>query len=257
MANKSKNKGSNFEREVASFLSEKYDKSFTRVPYSGSFIGGKNSYRKNTLTEGQTRSFKGDIIPPDDWTYFNCECKFYESFPFHSLYTKNPLLEKWIDQMLDAADPDDMNIIIFKVNYQGRFIVFDADEGFMYTGNVTTYEYNGEKYKICDMEDFFNRNPHSFQDRCNKHHKTRYEHYHLEEKPKLVTRDNGIKEWVLENGELHREDGPVFEEYIGSTLYPHWYLHDEPFSFRKWCKNLSKTKEEIVQLKLKYGIINP
>ena len=255
MANKSKNKGSNFEREVASFLSEKYNESFTRVPYSGSFIGGKNSFRKNTLTEGQTRSFKGDIIPPDDWIYFNCECKFYESFAFHSLYTKNPLLEKWIDQMLDAADPDDMNIVIFKINYQGRFIVFDSDEPFLtYSGNKTTYNYNGCTYNICDFEEFFNRCPFAFRERCLKNHTTRYELHHLEEKPKLITRDNGIKEWVLENGELHREDGPVFEEVIDSKTHYHWYLNDNPYNFKKWCKNLSKTKEEIIQLKLKYGI---
>ena len=26
--------------------------------------------------------FKGDIIPPDNWRYFNCECKFYKDFKF-------------------------------------------------------------------------------------------------------------------------------------------------------------------------------
>ena len=36
---KSKNKGKTYEREVANFLTELYGESFTRVPYSGAFVG--------------------------------------------------------------------------------------------------------------------------------------------------------------------------------------------------------------------------
>ena len=43
---KSKNKGKAFEREIANFLSDLYEESFTRVPYSGAFVGGKNAVRK-------------------------------------------------------------------------------------------------------------------------------------------------------------------------------------------------------------------
>jgi len=71
MPSKSKIKGSAFEREMAKFLSEKYDESFVRVPNSGAYIGGKNQKRTDVLSEGQIRAFKGDIIPPDDWIYFN------------------------------------------------------------------------------------------------------------------------------------------------------------------------------------------
>ena len=61
---KSKNKGKTYERELANFLTDLYKEKFTRVPYSGAFVGGSNIIRINDLTEAQTRSFKGDLIPP-------------------------------------------------------------------------------------------------------------------------------------------------------------------------------------------------
>ena len=94
MPSKSKAKGSSYERELAKFLSEKYNGSFVRVPNSGAYIGGSNFHRATNLSEGQVRGFKGDIIPPDNWKYFNCECKNYADFPFHHfLYNKKSLLE--------------------------------------------------------------------------------------------------------------------------------------------------------------------
>ena len=97
MPSKSKNKGSGYEREMAKFLSELYDGSFVRVPGSGAYIGGKNQVRTVVLSEGQVRSFKGDIVPPDDWKYFNSECKFYADFPFHQLFSDGhiPILESY------------------------------------------------------------------------------------------------------------------------------------------------------------------
>ena len=88
---KSKNKGKGFEREVCNILSEIYQDNFERVPYSGAFVGGINAARKSTLTENQIKAFKGDVIPPDDWKYFNCECKNYADFPFHKLLQEKPM----------------------------------------------------------------------------------------------------------------------------------------------------------------------
>ena len=85
MPSKSKTKGSSFEREVAKELSDLYNESFVRTPSSGAYIGGSNVARKEVLSEGQIQSFRGDIIPPDDWKYFNVECKSYADFPFHQL----------------------------------------------------------------------------------------------------------------------------------------------------------------------------
>ena len=91
MASKSKTKGKGFEREVCNILSELYNDNFERVPHSGAFVGGQNAVRKSTLTENQIKAFKGDIIPPDHWNYFNCECKNYADFPFHHLLQEKPI----------------------------------------------------------------------------------------------------------------------------------------------------------------------
>ena len=41
------------------------------------------------MSDGQVMAFKGDIIPPDDWKFFNCECKFYKDFIFHQLFNES------------------------------------------------------------------------------------------------------------------------------------------------------------------------
>ena len=116
MPSKSKSKGSSFEREVASELSTLYGESFVRTPSSGAYVGGSNVVRKKTLSEGQVQSFRGDIIPPDDWKYFNVECKSYADFPFHHLLLDKdiPLLDDWIEQLLDVAENEDLNLLILK-----------------------------------------------------------------------------------------------------------------------------------------------
>jgi len=120
---KSKNKGKSWERDVANHLTELYGETFIRVPHSGAYIGGKNQFRKEFLHEGQIRSMKGDITPPLAWNKFNCECKSYADFPFHQLYSGNiKILESWLDQLHDVADPGDFNILIMKFNRKGKFI---------------------------------------------------------------------------------------------------------------------------------------
>ena len=77
---KSKNKGKSYERDVANFLTELYGESFTRVPYSGAFVGGQNIVRTETLSESQTRGFKGDIIPGPSFSKLVIEAKNYAEF---------------------------------------------------------------------------------------------------------------------------------------------------------------------------------
>jgi hypothetical protein len=123
MPSKSKAKGSSFEREVAAFLSSLYSASFVRVPNSGAYIGRSNSHRKNILDANQTKSFKGDIIAPDDWVNFNSECKSYATFPFHLLLSGDcKVVESWLDQLMEVSDPDNLNILMFKINRKGRFV---------------------------------------------------------------------------------------------------------------------------------------
>lgn len=122
MTSKQKAKGSGYEREVARFLTELYGETFTRVPNSGAFIGGKNSARKEFLHEGQIRSFKGDIIPGQSFPKLNTECKFYKDFSFNLLFTYSTQLEAWLDQLMDVADVGDLNILFMKFNRQGRWV---------------------------------------------------------------------------------------------------------------------------------------
>ena len=155
---KSKNKGKAFEREIANFLSDLYDESFTRVPYSGAFVGGKNAVRKEHLDEAQIRGFKSDIIPPEEWSRLNVECKHYAEFQFHALLRSKdiPLLDQWIAQTYDAADDGDFNLIIMKFNRLGRFVMFEKEASIRKVGQqvhlVTSYHY--AYYKDWIMMDF-------------------------------------------------------------------------------------------------------
>jgi len=169
MSSMSKNKGKTFERECANFLSDLYNDSFTRVPDSGAFTGGKNSFRRQTLTEGQIRAHKGDIIPPDDWKHFNCECKNYAEFPFHQLFTQSPvpLLEGWIEQTLEASDDGDCNVLFLKFNRKGRYLAFQLPTVTFSTIRHLDYsDKNNNIWRITGFDDFFSLNKQQFLLRC-------------------------------------------------------------------------------------------
>lgn len=168
MASKSKNKGKGYEREVANYLSDLYQSSFTRVPHSGAFTGGKNAIRKETLTEGQIRGYKGDIIPPDDWKKFNCECKNYAEFPFHQLLSQGKigLLEAWTKQTLEAADPGDVNIIFMKFDRRGRYVAYQLPLSFDNHRFIDYTDEAGNKWRITGFEDFFELNKDTFYQVC-------------------------------------------------------------------------------------------
>jgi len=127
MPNPQKQKGSSWEREVARFLSEKYNESFIRAPGSGAYVGGKNKVRTQILHEGQIRSFKGDIVPGQSFPRFNAECKSYADFPFHQVLAGNcKTLETWLDQMMDVSESEDLNILFMKFNRKGRFVAVQS-----------------------------------------------------------------------------------------------------------------------------------
>ena len=127
MSSPQKAKGSGFEREIAKYLSEKYSESFIRAPGSGAYIGGKNQSRTQILHEGQIRSFKGDIVPGQTFTKMNVECKFYADFPFHLLLSGEcKVIDGWLEQLMDVADPDDCNILFMKFNRKGRYIAVQS-----------------------------------------------------------------------------------------------------------------------------------
>lgn len=161
---KSKQKGNAFEREVAIFLSTLYGGSFVRAPHSGAYIGGKNNIRKNTLSDSQSRSFKGDIIPPDEWINFNAELKSYASFPFHQLFTGEcKQLDTWIEQTLAVAEPDDLSVIFIKITRTGKFVCVPAK----YTWMTDCFMYYSSKkhgdWIIIDFDHFFKYNKDIFK----------------------------------------------------------------------------------------------
>lgn len=157
---RSKNKGKTWEREVANDLTEIYGETFIRVPHSGAYIGGKNTFRKATLGEAQIRSMKGDITPPETWTKFNCECKSYADFPFHqTLQGECKQLEAWLDQLMEVADANDLNLLIMKFNRKGKFVAVPVKHD--WTQNFPHIYYQSPKHgswKIFDYDLFWQHN---------------------------------------------------------------------------------------------------
>ena len=159
MPNPQKQKGSSFEREVATFLSNLYAESFIRAPGSGAYVGGKNQARTQILHEGQIRSFKGDIVPGQSFPKFNAECKSYADFPFHLVLAGDcKVLDGWLQQMMDVADPDDFNILFMKFNRKGRFVVVQSKytwitDQFMYYTSAKLGD-----WLVIDFDHFFKLN---------------------------------------------------------------------------------------------------
>jgi hypothetical protein len=172
LPSKGKAKGNGWEREVADFLSNLYGESFVRVPNSGAFIGGKNSHRKNTLSEEQIRGFKGDIIPGPSFPKLNLEAKFYKDFAFHQLYAgSNKQLDGWIEQIRDTCDETDFNILAMKFNRKGAYVAFEAKWRPQVNPGLSFMWYHGEKYDpwvITEFNSFWNINADIIKQLCNK-----------------------------------------------------------------------------------------
>ena len=159
MSSKSKTKGNSWEREVANHLSELYKSKFIRVPSSGAFVGGKNKVRKEFLHEGQIRLMKGDIIPPDKWKFFNCECKSYADFPFHQVLAGDcKVLDGWLDQMMDVADENDFNVLFMKFNRKGRFVVVQSKYTFICDQFLYFTSKNHKDWLIIEFDHFWKHN---------------------------------------------------------------------------------------------------
>ena len=147
----SKDKGKAFEREVADYLTQTYNDNFMRVPSSGAYTGGTNAFRKKIMTTGQVRSFKGDIIPPDDWNSFHCEAKFYKDFSFNLVFMNEyALLDSWINEVRAAEEPNDLNLILMKFNYKGRWVLFENKHGFDVTNKLDYKE-----WYFCSWDNFW------------------------------------------------------------------------------------------------------
>lgn len=164
MPSPSKNKGSGFEREVAKYLSGQCGATFIRAPGSGAYTGGSNSHRRQVLHEGQIRSFKGDIMPPEDFALLNAEAKFYADFPFHQLYGNCLQLETWLDQLMTASDLGDLNVLFMKFNRKGRYVAVQTNLPWELNCNYLCYK--SSKYGdwlVYQLETFFTINLSKFK----------------------------------------------------------------------------------------------
>lgn len=163
MPSPQKAKGSSWERDVARYLSNLYEESFIRAPGSGSYIGGSNSSRKEFLDEGKIRSFKGDIVPGENFSKLNIECKNYKDFPFNLLYSNEcKVIDEWLDQLLAPADEKDINILALKFNRKGKYIVYESKQTSLTPGNNYTCYKNSKKshgpWIIVDFDQFWQLN---------------------------------------------------------------------------------------------------
>jgi hypothetical protein len=162
MTSKSKNKGNSWERDVAKHLTNLYGETFIRAPGSGAYVGGSNTKRKEYLHEGQIRSFKGDIIPGQSFPLFNAECKSYADFPFHQLFSGEcKQLNVWLDQLLEAADDQDFNILIMKFNRKGKFVAVQFDQYYevpLFVEYHMLYQYRDYRWAIMDYDRFWTLN---------------------------------------------------------------------------------------------------
>jgi hypothetical protein len=156
MSNNNKDKGKVYEREIAKYLSTLTGKSFTRVPNSGAFIGGKNKFRADTLSEEQTDLFTGDIIVPPEWNHVCLECKWYKKIGWSALFSEDGEcnLNNWIEQASQSPKP--LWFICFKINRLGQYVVYDR-ECFAFK-DLGTYMIYRNAYKIQVLEPFFEQN---------------------------------------------------------------------------------------------------
>lgn len=158
---KSKNKGAGYERELCKFMGEIFGGSFIRSNNSGAYIGGKNAFRKATLSETQVMSLKGDIVPPDFMPNLVLEAKFYADFRFHQLLQPGPVvqLDDWIKQCLDVICADDLWIVCFKINLRGSFVAIPEkfEKDFVFSNHcVYTGAYG--RFLVTDLKEFFTTN---------------------------------------------------------------------------------------------------
>lgn len=167
MTSKQKAKGNAWENEICKFLGATLGGNFQRVPNSGAYMGGKNVFRKEFLSDGQQRAAKGDLIPPDDLNKLNIEAKNYADIAFHQIIDGGcKQLDAWIDQTEDPADPGDFSLTIFKITRKGSWVAFKSEnlDKLDMTGlSYVTYRKSFDTEAACDYiivshEKFFVQN---------------------------------------------------------------------------------------------------
>ena len=167
MPSPSKNKGSGWERDVAKHLSDTYGETFIRAPGSGAYVGGSNAGRKEMLHEGQIRAFKGDIVPGESFPKFNAECKFYQDFPFHQLWSGYcRVLDEWLEQLLDVEDDGDFNILVMKFNRKGKYIAVEEKHNLQASTYLSYHSTKNRSWRFYEYDDFWQHNQAQVKELC-------------------------------------------------------------------------------------------
>jgi len=122
------------------------------------------------LHEGQIRNFKGDIVPGESFPKFNAECKSYKDFPFHQLFSGSvKILDSWIDQCMDVADPDDFNILFMKFNRKGTFVAVQApivETKLLFVRHFNYGSKNNGHWIVMDHDTFWEINADTVKELC-------------------------------------------------------------------------------------------
>ena len=145
-----------------------YKEKFTRVPYSGAFVGGSNIIRINDLTEAQTRSFKGDLIPPETFPKIVFEAKHYANFQWNALALGKSVaqLDEWISQAQESCEPGDKWLLIVKITRQGQFVLWDHQNWRM--PSLDIYGCNFYKhYNYMEFEEFWKTHANTIKSNSN------------------------------------------------------------------------------------------
>lgn len=131
MPSPQKEKGKRFERDVAKFLSDTFNKPFMRVPNSGAFTGGTNQHRIAQLDSTQVKVQRGDIVAPDDFN-FVIECKNHRNFStgFAGILNgANKVLDGWLDEVYkDSNNAQIPYALVFKITGEASTMFFALPE---------------------------------------------------------------------------------------------------------------------------------
>lgn len=140
MAAKSKSKGKGGERQVCKIFENEFGGSWQRVFSSGAFVGGKNSSRKEFLSDGQIKNAKADVVPPDEMNIV-IESKAYSVFPWHRLIQQEPIpqLDEWLTEIYTCIDDGEFWLLCVKIDYKGWFVLFDPTFAEFNIGNHAQY----------------------------------------------------------------------------------------------------------------------
>jgi hypothetical protein len=151
MAKNSKKKGNRGELELVHILEDRFGKGrFKRVPSSGAYVGGKNKFINENLTQEQKETLSSDIITPEGFK-FSLEHKFYADISFWELFSDKSKWNEWIAQVnSDSEFVGKKPLLVIKYNSHKRIALIKEDD--LTVGDAKVY-FKWKGHKIVMLED--------------------------------------------------------------------------------------------------------